>query len=389
LINKLKLQLFSLMGQSLAFGSIDNAGERRSMALREILDNFQEELSRLQNPANCSAARKLVCTLNKACGFGCQIHHATYCFIVSYATKRTMVFLNDGYSWRYSAEGWNYAFLFCKLLQDGDRESEWGSDQAKVMSLPIVDSLINPPPYLPLAIPKSISQLLLTFHSNPPVFFVSMFLHYLMRPTPYISKRIAEAAEKIPFDKGPIVGIQIRRTDKVGTEAAFHPLSEYMKWAEHWFKIEEYRAKKKFERRVFIATDDSTVFSEARKTLALFFMFFSLYVCNYLVCTFSSQVCRVGYELMQARFGDAGNNFHSLDDIYYYGGQQAHEQIAVEAHKAKTNDEIDLEVGDVIGIAGNHWNGYSKGTNRRTGSFGLYPSYKVREKWIIVAFPEN
>lgn len=25
---------------------------------------------------------------------------------------------------------------------------------------------------------------------------------------------------------------------------------------------------------------------------------------------------------MQARFGDAGNNFHSLDDIYYYGGQQ-------------------------------------------------------------------
>lgn len=51
-----------------------------------------------------------------------------------------------------------------------------------------------------------------------------------------------------------------------------------MKWAEHWFKIEEYRAKKKFERRVFIATDDSTVFSEARKTLALFFMFFSLYV---------------------------------------------------------------------------------------------------------------
>lgn len=52
------------MGQSLAFGSIDNAGERRSMALREILDNFQEELSRLQNPANCSAARYLYYWLN-------------------------------------------------------------------------------------------------------------------------------------------------------------------------------------------------------------------------------------------------------------------------------------------------------------------------------------
>lgn len=43
--------------------------------------------------------------------------------------------------------------------------------------------------------------------------------------------------------------------------------------------------------------------------------------CDYLVCTFSSQVCRVGYELMQIEKGDAGDWFHSLDDIYYYGGQ--------------------------------------------------------------------
>lgn len=30
----------------------------------------------------------------------------------------------------------------------------------------------------------------------------------------------------------------------------------------------------------------------------------------------------MGYELMQNRAGDAGDRFHSLDDIYYYGGQQ-------------------------------------------------------------------
>jgi hypothetical protein len=29
----------------------------------------------------------------------------------------------------------------------------------------------------------------------------------------------------------------------------------------------------------------------------------------------------VGYELMQIEKGDAGDWFHSLDDIYYYGGQ--------------------------------------------------------------------
>jgi glycoprotein 6-alpha-L-fucosyltransferase len=38
------------------------------------------------------------------------------------------------------------------------------------------------------------------------------------------------------------------------------------------------------------------------------------------------------------------------------------------------------------GIAGNHWNGWSKGTNRRTGQNGLFPSYLVREKWRIVDF---
>ena len=59
----------------------------------------------------------------------------------------------------------------------------------------------------------------------------------------------------------------------------------------------------------------------------------------------------------------------------------------MEAYKAEMDEEIDLEIGDVIGIAGNHWNGFSKGTNRRTGKNGLYPSYKAREKWITADFP--
>ena len=52
----------------------------------------------------------------------------------------------------------------------------------------------------------------------------------------------------------PMVGIHIRRTDKVnksmvdfktsnvchcqvGTEAAFHPVEEYMKYVEEWFRL--------------------------------------------------------------------------------------------------------------------------------------------------------
>jgi len=44
-------------------------------------------------------------------------------------------------------------------------------------------------------------------------------------------------------------------------------------------------------------------------------------------------------------------------------------------------------VGDVVGIAGNHWDGYSKGRSRRTGGIGLYPSYKTVDKKVVVKYP--
>ena len=89
---------------------------------------------------------------------------------------------------------------------------------------------------------------------------------------------------------------------------------------------------------------------------------------------------------MQALVPDAADRFHSLDDIYYYGGQTGHQQRAIYPHTG-TGAEISLEVGDLVGIAGNHWDGYSKGTNKRTRSVGLYPSYKVKEVYSLVKYP--
>lgn len=48
---------------------------------------------------------------------------------------------------------------------------------------------------------------------------------------------------------------------------------------------------------------------------------------------------------------------------------------------------MDLEVGDVIGVAGNHWNGLNKGKNHRSRKIGLYPSYKTKEVIKIEDFP--
>lgn len=57
----------------------------------------------------------------------------------------------------------------------------------------------------------------------------------------------------------------MRRTDKVGSEAAFHDISEYMKHVEDYYVIYQYQNPDvKVTKRVFIATDEPTVFQDAR-----------------------------------------------------------------------------------------------------------------------------
>jgi glycoprotein 6-alpha-L-fucosyltransferase len=58
--------------------------------------------------------------------------------------------------------------------------------------------------------------------------------------------------------EGPVVGIHVRRTDKVGTEAAFHPVEEYMKYVAEWFEKYEL-THEPGPRRVFVASDDPKV----------------------------------------------------------------------------------------------------------------------------------
>ncbi len=103
--------------------------------------------------------------------------------------------------------------------------------------------------------------------------------------------------------------------------------------------------------------------------------------CDYLVCTFSSQVCRLAYELMQTRYADASWRFKSLDDIYYFGEQNQPVYMAILDHWPTNNisKEIEILVNDKISVYGNHWNGYFWGKNEETGIEGFFPTYKVKE----------
>ena len=56
----------------------------------------------------------------------------------------------------------------------------------------------------------------------------------------------------------------MRRTDKVGTEAAFHSVDEYMEHVNEWFELQERIPNRIDKRRVYIASDDPQVLPEAR-----------------------------------------------------------------------------------------------------------------------------
>ncbi|CAK8692474.1 unnamed protein product [Clavelina lepadiformis] len=397
--------------------------EWRSKEAKELQDLVQKRIRYLQNPKDCSKARQLVCNLNKGCGFGCQVHHLAYCFMVAYGTQRTLIIRSK--NWRYNSEGWEAVYLpaseTCRVATG--EAINWNGEQAtkdiQTVSLPIVDGIINAPPYLPLGIPEDLAPRLLGLHGNPSVWWVGQFLGYLMRPQPWLQEDL-DGVEKQSNFQHPIVGVHVRRTDKVGTEAAFHAIEEYMKHVIAWYDKYDLRMSKeksgeKATRRVYLASDDTSVLPEARKMYPDYVFLGDTAIadsaslrsryskgslrgvivdihflskCDYLSCTFSSQVCRVAYELMQTLHPDASAKFHSLDDIYYYGGQTGHEQQAVYGHEARSDTkEINMEVGDVVGIAGNHWDGYSKGIDKRTRKVGLYPSYKVKEIFKLVKYP--
>lgn len=90
---------------------------------------------------------------------------------------------------------------------------------------------------------------------------------------------------------------------------------------------------------------------------------------------------------MQVYHVDASMKYYSLDDIYYFGGQQNHDVVAIERHShSSTSRDIEFEVGDHLGIAGNEKNGYSVGVHRKSLQRGQYPSYKVEDHIRIADF---
>eukprot|EP00108_Taenia_solium_P000372 TsM_000850100 transcript=TsM_000850100 gene=TsM_000850100 len=451
---------------------VGGAAKAQRIALQRLSNAFNAELQKLQNPTDCGKVKHLVVDINKACGFGCQLHHAAHCFRLAIASGRVLHLINGTYS--YSRSGFSSVFespTSCPLPETVTKAHTitWGMpgyEDAAYVHCPIVEQLHEIPKYAHPAVPTSIADTLAHLHGAPPVWFSGHLLAYLMRlRTGEISESVERLIQSIRGTPGPtpIVGVHIRRTDKIKTEAAFHKLEEYMYYVDQYFdKLDAERLMRArteewygddtsslpshITRRVFIATDDAEVLAEARRLyssvlssngepryqfigdvhraqsaslstrythdslLSVVADVFALSNTDYIVCTFSSQarlfltmrypltastqrpygrrhssricvpICRLAYELMQthpAQLGDASMRAQSLDDTYYYGGQQPWNQAIIVDDK-----ETGMVAGDTLAYLGNHWNGYAKINLPRNKEEAIRPAYKFENRLL-------
>jgi glycoprotein 6-alpha-L-fucosyltransferase len=187
----------------------DNNGEWRRNEAHKLRDKVRQRIHEMQNPSQCSKARKILCDLNKACGFGCQMHHVMYCFITAYFTNRTLILESNG--WRYNSAGYEAYFKPLSdtcLTGDAERTLGWNdanAESAQAVRMPIIDVMSNRPKFLPLSVPKEFVNDLNKFHGDPFVWWSGQILSFLMRYNQEFEKTIQSTRNRLKF-KSPCVG---------------------------------------------------------------------------------------------------------------------------------------------------------------------------------------
>lgn len=414
----------------------------RSIESKRLANLVQNRFSELQNPPNCSTARKLLFKNRNECGFGCQIHHLVQPNLIFRLTSSSFTFLfqvnsftlayQDGRTLLMSPKNWNYHNEgmetifepFSKSCENDKSDSKffWPSlDNDQVLRVKTTYYESNDedrkrrPDYFPSAIPSDLASSLLKIHGEPGAWWVGQILKYFMNFRREIQNELDEGMKRLNFQR-PIVGVHIRRSDKLIREAGNHSLTEYMEAVREYYERIE-TTEKVNKRRVFLVTDDPNILNEIRNqqysryefivdpaatlsasnlsnryTLSAFKQFLLdlhlLSLSDYIVCTLSSEVCRVAYELKQTRYVDASEEVHSVDFIYYYNGHKKYYFDTLIRHKARSPLEIDAEIGDILEVftGADHHIGMSYVTNTRTKLTGRIPAFKVKRQSEVVRF---
>ncbi|CAL8087485.1 unnamed protein product [Orchesella dallaii] len=421
-------------------GKMDGYKEFRQWERKELGRIVQKRIELLQNPTDCGKARKLLCSVETECGFGCTVHQVVYCLITAYATSRTLILkLKDDHG----EFSWNQLFLpLSETCVDPsgssfgtwDGSGDYSAQQVLSVDATAFQTLIQQEAFHPPVIPSDIATRLERVSSEPAIWWTGQFANYVLRLKPEGKRMITAVKIQTRFPKksntSVTVGVHVGRMKKFGMEANPYPLEEYKVHMENYLTVRDKVEGNPLKRNVFLAKNNlkrlqdqdgrklnrksirSSRNESNQRDYQLYNLLsnemagtatdmFLLAECDYVMCSDSSNFCRLVAELMETKDNaEPLRRVMQLDFVYNNKNLEKPPMnyltpgtvnIARFNHvPAPTSKlEIELEVGDLISNAVNQWNGMSYGINQRTMKSGLYPTYKTKIGTFQHNFPKN
>lgn len=358
---------------------------------------LQNQLHKLQYPPDCSKA-KFVTTSLPSCGFGCQVHQVALAFHKSFALNRTLLVHSNNW------HGTFHPITNCSLASKD------------VIILPSVWIGNNTDPNSPPALRWDWAKALKDTHASPYAWFRGQLIRFILRLKPTAFRERLE--RNLEADKSiyPLIGVHVRRTDKLWREAKYYPLSTYMALVDMAFRRVEIergllssgRNNAQPQRTVYLASDDPSVFedlannypqyrclgeartgsrlilrSSSKGLQSIIYDVFRLANCDYVVCTMSSNICRLVYELLLTdlrRYGDRSSHLLSVD-VFYTMHRQLNRTWTVVADSPLNGG---AKRGDVVVLAKDFHNG-----SILTETGAILPAYILEENVVVLPHKLN
>ena len=253
------------------------ASKNYTTRLRYLQSILFKAIYDLQNPGNCDKAKKFYCDLgDTAIGFCGLVYLIVCCHLMAFGMNRTLILTNthmenagglakyfkplsETCKKKITPDGWK------KAVHIQDSKIWHGMDNMdnspEVLKYKIWDGFSGPfPMFLPGTMPKSLRKELEKLHKQPDLWFLGQFTGYIMtRFQDELAKEINALKTKLDF-KSPIVGVHIRHGNKLGNER-FGAEANYIKEEKFMTKVKEYFDlfyPNVHPKRVYVATDNFT-----------------------------------------------------------------------------------------------------------------------------------
>jgi glycoprotein 6-alpha-L-fucosyltransferase len=233
--------------------------------LNEISKKIRRKIYELQNPPTekCSNGSMIVCRLNIDAGLASVFHDILWCLLYSYYRNKTLLLFNvRSFYFRGDKDEDNKEFepweSFMKPLSSTCDQKKFSNETLEVV--PMENGVFVRK--MAADLPKEFGSEIIKLVDSPMSWFHSHFMGYILRPQKRLIKHLQDFKKSLNF-RHPIVGVHVRRTDKLIREAAFHANSEYMIHVKDFY--DKLALKQKVDHRlVYIASDDPIVMSQLK-----------------------------------------------------------------------------------------------------------------------------